>query len=79
MPTKLLPRKTEGHNLRNSHANSGTEQDQNRAEWRSLHKEEILEPDLPIIDSHHHLWDRFGTRREDNDCQGDPTDDDANQ
>ena len=21
-------------------------------------KEEILEPDLPIVDPHHHLWDR---------------------
>jgi len=23
-------------------------------------KEQILEPDLPIIDTHHHLWDRGG-------------------
>jgi hypothetical protein len=23
-------------------------------------KESILEPDLPIIDTHHHLWDRDG-------------------
>jgi len=33
-----------------------------RAKWRSLHSEEILEPDLPIIDPHHHLWDRPGDR-----------------
>lgn len=25
--------------------------------WTSLRREEALEPDLPIIDSHHHLWD----------------------
>src|SRR6202171_4518643 len=25
-------------------------------------KEPILEPDLPIIDPHHHLWDRPGWR-----------------
>ncbi|ESX20142.1 amidohydrolase [Mesorhizobium sp. LSJC255A00] len=27
-------------------------------EWLAKHREEILEPDLPIIDAHHHLWDR---------------------
>ncbi len=26
--------------------------------WLSTRREEILEPDLPIIDPHHHLWDR---------------------
>lgn len=26
-------------------------------DWLSLHQEEVLEPDLPIIDAHHHLWD----------------------
>ena len=25
-------------------------------------REEILEPDLPIVDPHHHLWDRPGSR-----------------
>jgi predicted TIM-barrel fold metal-dependent hydrolase len=35
-------------------------QHENRAEWRSLHREAILEPDLPIIDPHHHLWERAG-------------------
>jgi predicted TIM-barrel fold metal-dependent hydrolase len=33
-----------------------------KAKWRSRHREEILEPDLPIIDPHHHLWDRAGDR-----------------
>ncbi len=28
-----------------------------RAEWLSLVQEEILDPDLPICDPHHHLWD----------------------
>ncbi|WP_438393165.1 amidohydrolase family protein [Caballeronia sp. DA-9] len=27
-----------------------------RPDWLSLHVEEALEPSLPIIDSHHHLW-----------------------
>jgi predicted TIM-barrel fold metal-dependent hydrolase len=27
-------------------------------EWLAQWREEILEPDLPIIDPHHHLWDR---------------------
>ena len=28
-----------------------------RQDWLARHTEEILEPDLPIIDPHHHLWD----------------------
>jgi predicted TIM-barrel fold metal-dependent hydrolase len=33
-----------------------------RPEWLALHEEEILEPTLPIVDSHHHLWDQPGSR-----------------
>ncbi|SFJ73525.1 Predicted metal-dependent hydrolase, TIM-barrel fold [Bosea sp. OK403] len=33
-----------------------------RPEWLSLIKEAPLEPDLPIIDPHHHLWDLAGAR-----------------
>ena len=29
-----------------------------RQDWLDRHREEILEPALPIIDPHHHLWDR---------------------
>jgi L-fuconolactonase len=28
--------------------------------WLARHTEEILEPDLPIVDPHHHLWVRDG-------------------
>ena len=28
-----------------------------RSEWLALHAEEALEPALPIIDAHHHLWE----------------------
>src|SRR4030088_2507190 len=31
-------------------------------EWLGKRTEEILEPDLPIIDPHHHLWDHPGSR-----------------
>lgn len=31
-------------------------------EWLALVTEEIVEPDLPIIDPHHHLWDFPGSR-----------------
>jgi predicted TIM-barrel fold metal-dependent hydrolase len=33
-----------------------------RNDWLARHKEDILEPDLPIIDPHHHLWDRASWR-----------------
>jgi len=33
-----------------------------RPDWLDRHKESILEPDLPIIDPHHHLWLRPGSR-----------------
>lgn len=33
-----------------------------RPAWLDLVREEILEPALPIIDPHHHLWDRDGNR-----------------
>jgi L-fuconolactonase len=29
-------------------------------EWLALRTEEVLEPELPIIDAHHHLWDFSG-------------------
>jgi predicted TIM-barrel fold metal-dependent hydrolase len=28
-----------------------------KQEWLALHREDILEPDLEIVDPHHHLWD----------------------
>jgi predicted TIM-barrel fold metal-dependent hydrolase len=28
-----------------------------------LRQEEIIEPELEIVDPHHHLWDRPGNRR----------------
>jgi predicted TIM-barrel fold metal-dependent hydrolase len=33
-----------------------------RQDWLDRRKEPILEPELPIIDPHHHLWDRPGWR-----------------
>jgi predicted TIM-barrel fold metal-dependent hydrolase len=33
-----------------------------RADWLAKRTEDILEADLPIIDPHHHLWDRPGYR-----------------
>lgn len=31
-----------------------------RPEWLDRHKEDILEPDLPILDAHHHIWEQAG-------------------
>jgi L-fuconolactonase len=33
-----------------------------REEWLAQVREEILDPGLPIVDAHHHLWDRPGAR-----------------
>jgi L-fuconolactonase len=33
-----------------------------REAWLAQTREEILEPDLPIVDPHHHLWDRRRSR-----------------
>jgi predicted TIM-barrel fold metal-dependent hydrolase len=33
-----------------------------RQHWLDQRKEEVLEPALPIVDPHHHLWDRPGAR-----------------
>src|SRR3954447_2123072 len=33
-----------------------------REDWLALRKEEILDPSRPIVDPHHHLWDRGGQR-----------------
>ena len=31
-------------------------------EWLALRTEDVLEPDLPIVDPHHHLWEMAGSR-----------------
>ena len=33
-----------------------------RPDWLARTREAIIEPDLPIVDPHHHLWDRPGAR-----------------
>src|ERR1700710_1907626 len=33
-----------------------------REGWLALRKEEIIDPTRPIVDPHHHLWDRGGQR-----------------
>ena len=33
-----------------------------RPDWLALRKEEIIDPARPIVDPHHHLWDRGGQR-----------------
>src|SRR4051794_11473380 len=29
-----------------------------REDWLALHREEIIDPSRPIVDPHHHLWNR---------------------
>ena len=33
-----------------------------RQDWLDSRREEIIEPNLPIVDPHHHMWDRPGNR-----------------
>ena len=33
-----------------------------REDWLALHTEDIIDPARPIVDPHHHLWDRGGQR-----------------
>ena len=33
-----------------------------REDWLALHREDIIDPGRPIVDPHHHLWDRVGQR-----------------
>ena len=33
-----------------------------RPDWLALRQEEIIDPSRPIVDPHHHLWDRGGQR-----------------
>ena len=33
-----------------------------RPQWLALQQEPVMEPDLPIVDAHHHLWDHAGNR-----------------
>jgi len=55
MPTKLLPRQP--HQLRHT-SRFGAEERERRAQWRAKLREDIIEPELAIIDAHHHLWNR---------------------
>jgi predicted TIM-barrel fold metal-dependent hydrolase len=33
-----------------------------RPEWLATHEEEVLDPPRPVVDSHHHLYDRPGSK-----------------
>src|SRR4051794_21196682 len=33
-----------------------------RPQWLALHGEPVIDPQRPIVDPHHHLWDRGGQR-----------------
>jgi predicted TIM-barrel fold metal-dependent hydrolase len=33
-----------------------------RPDWLALRREEVIDPERPIVDPHHHLWDRDGQR-----------------
>ena len=59
MPSKLVPRSADNQAARNAVVAS---HHGDNAQWRALHREDILEPGLPIVDSHQHLWQRGHSR-----------------
>lgn len=44
-----------------------------RQQWLAQLREEVIDPEIPIVDSHHHLWDRPGSRYLIDDLVGDIT------
>ena len=36
--------------------------DEPREDWLALRQEDVIDPERPIVDAHHHLWDRGGQR-----------------
>ncbi|MGH8667176.1 MAG: amidohydrolase family protein, partial [Burkholderiales bacterium] len=59
MPSKLLLRTADNQAARGAVVAS---HHGDNAQWRALRREEILEPDLAIVDAHHHLWQRGRSR-----------------
>ena len=59
--TKLAPRPPKAHGSSAPGAShfSGAFDPRN-AQWRALLREEILDPAEPLIDAHHHLWNKPG-------------------
>ncbi|MBR0646829.1 amidohydrolase family protein [Plastoroseomonas hellenica] len=45
-----------GDHTLNAHAAGAVQHPAVRPEWLARNREQAIEPDLPIIDAHHHLW-----------------------
>lgn len=58
MTTKLLPRQPHQMKHTSRFAHGSTQERERRARWRAQLQETVLEPELPIVDAHHHLWNR---------------------
>jgi predicted TIM-barrel fold metal-dependent hydrolase len=59
MPSKLIPRTPANQAARSAVVAS---HHGDNAQWRAQVREAILEPGLPIVDAHHHLWQRGRSR-----------------
>jgi predicted TIM-barrel fold metal-dependent hydrolase len=60
MATKLPLRPADDHKRHTPLTSASADPDKTRAQWRAQHREDIIDPALPIIDPHHHLWVRPG-------------------
>ena len=60
METKLKPRQSDDPQFRNALSPGMEKRHINNDAWIALHSEQVLEPEMPIIDAHHHLYKRPG-------------------
>ena len=62
MTTKLPLRGANDHKRHTPLTSASADPDKTRAKWRAQYREDIIDPAMPIIDPHHHLWVRPGNR-----------------
>src|SRR5829696_1892153 len=60
--TTISPRETKSMAASTAPASGSGLYANPREDWLAQHAEEIIDPARPIVDPHHHLWDRGGLR-----------------